>query len=69
MVYEKSWFDRTVDLEYEGLPFPAPCEHHKVLTQLFGEYMSPPPEDKRVSHHGATLIDLELPYQEAIHEI
>ncbi|OPX63504.1 MAG: LicD family protein [Methanomassiliicoccales archaeon PtaB.Bin215] len=69
VVYEKSWFDRTVDLEYEGLSFPAPGEHHKVLTQLFGEYMNPPPEDKRVSHHGATLIDLELPYQEAIHEI
>lgn len=69
VVYEKAWFDRVVELEYEGLRFPAPGEHHKVLTQLFGDYMSPPPEDKRVSHHGATLIDLDHPYKEAIHEI
>lgn len=69
VVYERSWFDRTVELEYEGIPMPAPGEHHLVLTQLFGDYMSPPPEDKRVSHHGATLIDLDLPYDDAVHEL
>lgn len=69
VVYERSWFDSAVELEYEGLPMPAPVEHHKVLTQLFGEYTQLPPEDQRVPHHGATLIDLGRPYQEAIHEI
>lgn len=69
VVYERSWFDRTVELEYEGLSMPAPGEHHQVLTQLFGEYMTPPPEEKRVSHHGATLIDLDRPYDKTFHEI
>jgi lipopolysaccharide cholinephosphotransferase len=69
VVYEKGWFSSAVTVDYEGLPFPAPVEHHKVLTHLFGDYMQVPPEGMRVSHHGAAVIDIERPYRETVNEI
>jgi len=34
------------------------------LTSLYGDYMSFPPVEKRVSHHSFKFIDLKLPYDE-----
>ena len=39
-----------VTLSFEGYDFPVPKEYHTYLTQVFGDYMILPPEDKRVQH-------------------
>ena len=31
--------------------FPAPAEYHMVLKHLYGDYMTPPPIEKQVTHH------------------
>lgn len=38
-------------LEFEGHMFMAPSGYDAWLTQIFGDYMQLPPEEKRVSHH------------------
>ena len=40
----------TVPVEFEGHQFPAPACWDMYLTQLFGNYMELPPEDKRILH-------------------
>ena len=50
-LFEKEWFDDFVMLEFEGKKFRAPVEYHKVLTQQYGDYMTPPPAEQQIPHH------------------
>ncbi len=43
---------------FEGKEFAAPADPHAYLSDLFGNYMEIPPEDKRIVH--ATYIHPEL---------
>lgn len=43
-------FEKTVELEFEGKRFSAIYNWDEYLTGLYGDYMTPPPEDKRKSH-------------------
>lgn len=42
--------ENLICLKFEGDDFPVPKEYHAYLTQVFGDYMVLPPEDKRVQH-------------------
>ncbi|MCL2249471.1 MAG: LicD family protein [Oscillospiraceae bacterium] len=44
----RSYFDETVDIEFEGVMFKAPAEHHAYLTGLYGDYMTLPPPEKQI---------------------
>lgn len=46
----KNWYDDTVLLPFEDDAFPAPKMWHEVLTNIFSDYMSLPPESERVPH-------------------
>ncbi len=50
-IYSKDVFANPVLVEFEGESFNAPKEWDKYLHQLYGDYMTLPPEDKRVSNH------------------
>ena len=39
-------------LEFEGHLFPAPGKWDELLTIIYGDYMTPPSEEKRVPMHG-----------------
>ena len=43
-------FLEPVEVEFEGHMFPAPKCWDFYLTQLYGDYMQLPPENKRISH-------------------
>lgn len=47
----KEWFSQRVKLAFEGHEFWAPKEWDKYLSQIYGDYMTLPPEDKRVNHN------------------
>lgn len=50
-VFKREWFDKTIQLEFEGKFFPAPIGYDSLLRLLYDDYMQLPPEDKQVSHH------------------
>lgn len=57
-IYRKELFQDVVKLKYEDLEIDAPKEYHKILTQLYGDYMQLPPEEKRVTNHPHCFLDL-----------
>lgn len=44
-------FDDTVLLDFEGKKYPAPVGWDEWLSEMYGDYMTPPPEEKRISTH------------------
>ena len=40
-----------VEMEFEGKSFFGIKDYHSYLTNLYGNYMQMPPEEKRVTHH------------------
>lgn len=44
------YFDGTREVPLGPYRFPAPVEAEKVLTILYGDYMTPPPEEKQIPH-------------------
>lgn len=43
-------FNETIDLKFEDLVLPCPKNYNNVLTAYYGDYMTPPPLDKRGGH-------------------
>lgn len=48
--YRTEWFDDRVQLPFEGDAFPAPAGWDAMLTNLYGDYMTLPPEAERERH-------------------
>jgi lipopolysaccharide cholinephosphotransferase len=46
----KKWFGEGVTKEFEGRRVVIPKEYDAYLTQIYGDYMTPPPLDQRGGH-------------------
>ena len=66
--YPKEWFASTVPIKFEGITLPAPIGYKKYLTAVFGDYMTPPEEDKRTTDHGILFVDTERSYLETLND-
>lgn len=49
--HKKEIFSEKVKIEFEGHKFWAPKDYHQFLTDKYGDYMTPPPKEKQVTHH------------------
>ena len=49
--FPKAWFEDMVEVEFEGLKFPAPRRYHDILTIKYGDYMQLPPVKEQVAKH------------------
>lgn len=49
--YRRCWLDHITELEFEGQMFMCPTHYDAFLTEWYGDYMTPPPENERVTHH------------------
>ena len=47
----KTVFDSYIDVEFEGKQYKAPAGYDELLTLTYGDYMTPPPPEKRKPHH------------------
>ncbi len=56
---KRSIFSEATLLEFEGKQYQAPVGYDTWLTALYGDYMTLPPEKKRVSHHSFVAYSLE----------
>ncbi len=50
-IVKKDWFGDPVYVPFEGISLPVPERYDQYLTKMFGDYMTPPPVNKRVSTH------------------
>ncbi len=61
-IVPKEWYGDGMTVKFEGLDVLAPAQYHNWLTQVYGDYMQLPPEEKRVGHHYVDVIDLNQSY-------
>lgn len=45
-------FADSIEVEFEGMMFPAPVGYDTYLTCLYGDYLPEPPKEKQKTHHG-----------------
>lgn len=50
-IYEASWIDSSINIDFEGLGFNAPSKYDLILKEHYGDYMTPPPMEKRYGLH------------------
>ncbi|MGN1368057.1 MAG: phosphorylcholine transferase LicD [Aristaeellaceae bacterium] len=66
--FPREWFDgESREMEFEGIPFRVPSNSDAFLTEMYGDYMSFPPEDERRGHElqiGEIVWDTQHSYQE-----
>ena len=56
----REWMEHYCDLEFENLLVKAPVDYDSFLRFMFGDdYMTLPPEEKRIPKHTATYIVFE----------
>lgn len=54
-MFPKSVYGHGTDYPFENLQLRGPDDYDIVLRQMYGDYMTPPPPEKR-NHHGTELV-------------
>lgn len=49
--FQKEIYDDLIEVDFEGYKLPILKDYDTYLTQLYGNYMTPPPKEKQVSNH------------------
>jgi len=57
--YPKSIFEKTIEVDFEGIKVKIPEEFDAYLTITYNNYMELPPIEKRESHHSRYFINLK----------
>lgn len=63
------WYADGCELTFEGIKVVVPAQYEKWLTQVYGDFMTPPPIEKQVTHHFCTVIDPDKSYKEYLGEM
>ena len=50
-------YREAVMVDFEGYQLPVPVGYDELLTRIYGDYMTPPPEDKRAIKHNYIPVD------------
>ncbi len=57
--FEKKWFDSNIDMPFSDFTVKIPVGYHEYLKNVYGDYMSYPPVEKRVTHHYHYYLNME----------
>lgn len=53
-IMKASYFSDFLEVPFEDFKVRIPIGYHQYLSQLYGDYLTPPPEDERVPKHDST---------------
>ena len=56
--FEKEWFSQTIDVSFEDTKIACPILYDNLLKNIYGDYMTLPPLEKRVCKHSLFYCDL-----------
>lgn len=60
VISRREWFDGYYYADFEDFKIRIPKGAHEYLTRLFGDYMTPPPQDViATDNHGYVFLDLD----------
>ena len=59
--YPKRIYEGVDHVTFEGIELPVAGGYKEYLHLVFGDYMTPPPEEQRVPHHDIAYLDLDTP--------
>ena len=62
-VFYREDMDETIETEFEGHSFRMMKGYDRYLKELYGDYMTPPPEDQRYGEH-LSFFDKEMDYKD-----
>lgn len=65
-VMPEGWFGKGCKVNFENMELIAPVEYDLYLKNLYGDYMTPPPKEKRISVHDIEVIDFNMSYKDYI---
>lgn len=57
-VIPRKWINDTIWVPFENTEVPIPKFYNEYLTHLYGDYMTPPPDNKKDDRHVVFFIDL-----------
>lgn len=63
-LYPRFWFTELEKAEFEGKLFSASRHYDEILSKIYGDYMTLPPEEDRKCKVHAVYVDLEKSYEE-----
>lgn len=67
-VFPRSWFEDTVSVAFEDGRFPVSAYADAMLTQIYGDYMTPPAEaEKSCKVHGV-IVDPDGSYEQYLQQ-
>lgn len=62
--FSSDLFKDISEMEFDGYMLPVPAEWHRYLTVVYGDYMTPPPPEKRNGgSHTISILDLNNDYR------
>lgn len=61
--YPAAAFSENLFMPFEDTKMPIPVGYDAYLKEAFGDYMTLPPEEKRVAHHECAFMDMENGYK------
>ena len=50
-VFPKKYYDEVAEYSFEGLSCPAPKDYDAILSQMYGDYMTPPEKNAQNKHN------------------
>lgn len=56
---KSEWFEKQIRIPFENTTICIMEKYDEYLTQLFGDYMTLPPVEQRISHHDHYFVDLD----------
>lgn len=61
-VFPRQWFTETIEIPFEGQTYPISAHYDSLLTRLYGDYMTLPPEKARAAKVHAVIVDIHSSY-------
>ena len=58
-IIPKKCIEETVWVPFENIQVRVPKYYHEYLTHIYGDYMTPPPDDKKDDRHIVKYLDFE----------
>ena len=64
--FEASTFEQRINVPFENINVAVPKDYDTALRRIYGDYMTLPPEEKRIPRHITEHVSVDVPYAEYI---